>query len=108
MSRKKVFQCINSVTKQRNMSEVSEEKTIDQVVESTTTEETIVETTKYLDDQPIAMEEVESTPAVEYPPNVHKLHRQLVAIFDPENLKKDNFFRELVERDSEGCKFFDL
>lgn len=40
----------------------------------------------------------------EYPPSVHKVHRQLLAIFDPENIAKDNFFRELVERTPEGCK----
>lgn len=38
----------------------------------------------------------------EYPPSVHKVHRQLLAIFDPENIAKDNFFRELVERTPEG------
>ncbi|KAI7905668.1 SNF2 family N-terminal domain-containing protein [Cokeromyces recurvatus] len=35
------------------------------------------------------------------PPKVHNVQRQLLAIFDPENLKKDNFFRELVEKDPE-------
>lgn len=42
--------------------------------------------------------------STEYPPSVHKVHRQLLAIFDPENIAKDNFFRELVERTPEGCK----
>lgn len=36
--------------------------------------------------------------------NVHQVQRQLVAIFDPENLKKDNFFRELMEKDPDHCK----
>lgn len=32
-----------------------------------------------------------------------QVNQQLHEIFDPENLKKDNFFRELVEKDPEGC-----
>jgi len=46
----------------------------------------------------------EATTTEEYPSNVHKVHRQLLAIFDPENIKKDAFFRELVERDPEHCR----
>ncbi|KAK4509859.1 uncharacterized protein ATC70_007163 [Mucor velutinosus] len=67
-------------------------------------------------DETVKVEAVDTTPVVqdeampeaaaasstgEYPPSVHKVHRQLLAIFDPENIKKDNFFRELVERDPE-------
>lgn len=36
--------------------------------------------------------------------NVHKVQRQLFAIFDPENLAKDNFFRELYEKDPDHCE----
>lgn len=35
---------------------------------------------------------------------VEEVNKQLHEIFSSENLKKDNFFRELVEKDSEGCK----
>lgn len=69
-----------------------------------TVEEATVEEAALNDD--IAMEDIESTPVVEQPPNVHAVLAQLSAIFDPENLKKDNFFRELVERDAEGCECF--
>lgn len=58
-----------------------------------------VDTTPVVQDE--AMPEAASTG--EYPPSVHKVHRQLLAIFDPENIKKDNFFRELVERNPEHC-----
>lgn len=57
-------------------------------------------------EEPSVVAEDATATEVEYPPNVHKVHRQLLAIFDPENIKKDNFFRELVERDPEHCKFF--
>lgn len=48
--------------------------------------------------------ETSTDAGAEYPPSVHKVHRQLLIIFDPENIAKDNFFRELVERTPEGCK----
>lgn len=54
----------------------------------------------------IVMKETETAPVVEQPPNVHAVLGQLSAIFDPANLEKDNFFRELVERNAEGCKCF--
>lgn len=80
----------------------TEEPKIDQVMESTT-EEPITAAVEENKKGDVAMEE-STTATTEYPPSVHKVHRQLVAIFDAENLKKDNFFRELVERDPEGCK----
>lgn len=38
----------------------------------------------------------------------YKVQRQLLAIFDPENVKKDHFLREMIERDAERCKDRDL
>lgn len=74
------------------------------VAKEVSTEVPVVEEVAATNDD-IAMEDIESTPVVEQPPNVHAVLKQLGAIFDPENLKKDNFFRELVERDAGGCKF---
>ena len=68
----------------------------------TQSQETMVDTPVETVQETMVMEETES--AVEYPPSVHKVHRQLLAIFDPESIAKDNFFRELVERTPEGCK----
>lgn len=71
--------------------------TSEPVTEETVTEETVVE-------EEVAMESADSTPVVEQPQIVHDVLAQLEAIFDPESIKKDNFFRELVERDAGGCK----
>jgi hypothetical protein len=38
----------------------------------------------------------------------YKVQRQLLAIFDHENVKKDQFFRELIEKDPEHCKIATL
>lgn len=62
-----------------------------------------VDTTPVVQDEAMPEAADASSATGEYPPSVHKVHRQLLAIFDPENIKKDNFFRELVERNPEHC-----
>lgn len=110
VSEKKFFflSLLNPVVE--NMSEVVQDKV--EQVEAVVVEEQAQEATPVqeelaaIENDDIVMEETETTPVVEQPPNVHAVLAQLKAIFDPENLAKDNFFRELVERDAEGCKFY--
>lgn len=108
--RKKVFFLLLLNPVVENMSEVVQDKV--EQVEAVVVEEQAQEATPVqeelaaIENDDIVMEETETTPVVEQPPNVHAVLAQLKAIFDPENLAKDNFFRELVERDAEGCKFY--
>ena len=89
--------------KDESMNEVTYEEKAESAQTAVDTKD---ETMEAVEEPSVAVPEDATTTKVEYPPNVHKVHRQLLAIFDPENIKKDNFFRELVERDPEHCNFF--
>lgn len=94
------------------MSEVAQDKVEQVIVEEPVVEqvaEAVAEAaTEALTDaatEAVIEEDITMEPVVEQPPIVHDVLEQLGAIFDPENIKKDNFFRELVERDAGGCKY---